>query len=346
MKWLATVLMILVVQTSFAQRRFMNFSEIDWRVAAIDAPTPDSLARKLTAPYPSELEKVRAIFRWISEHIAYGVKPVAAGRSANYSRYKPEPMDTAIAALSLDEIVAHSVLKKRVAVCNGYARLFKTLCTSAGIRAEIVTGYARTNMPAQGSRFRSNHTWNAVYIDSTWHLLDVTWASGYSSYTDEFIKHYDDYYFLTPPEHFIRTHYPDDLQWSLLQNPPTLREFNSAPFKLSTFVKYKINSYKPTNGIVEATIGDTLQFELETIDAERDKKIAASDRFDTTALAAAPLSWAFLKPDTLVRGKKISYTYTVASANVEWLHILYNDDVIMRYKLSVQPKKEEDLEQR
>jgi Uncharacterized protein involved in cytokinesis, contains TGc (transglutaminase/protease-like) domain len=27
-------------------------------------------------------------------------------------------------------------------------------------------------------RFAVNHTWNSVYIDSTWYLLDVTWASG------------------------------------------------------------------------------------------------------------------------------------------------------------------------
>jgi hypothetical protein len=233
-----------------------------------------------------------------------------------------------------------------VAVCNGYARLFKTLCDYAGVRAEVVTGYARTNGVSQGGRFRSNHTWNAVYIDSAWHLLDVTWASGYTTYADEFVKRYDDYYFLTPPEQFIRTHYPDDLQWSLLQNPPTLHEFNNAPFKLSTFVKYRINGYKPTSGIVAAAIGDTLQFELDPADVERDKKIAADDRFDSTALALAPPSWAFLKPDTAVNGRKISYTYTVATAGVEWLHILYNNDVIMRYKLSIQPKKEAEPEQR
>ena len=79
----------------------------------------------------------------------------------------------------LSERVAETVLQRKVAVCDGYARLFTTLCDYAGIRSAIIVGYARagTNKPAK--RFGINHYWNAVMIDGNWYLLDATWASGY-----------------------------------------------------------------------------------------------------------------------------------------------------------------------
>ena len=78
----------------------------------------------------------------------------------------------------LDERVARIVLKRKQTVCAGYARLFKTLCDFAGIKSEIITGYAKTNLMSS-RQFKCNHNWNAVLIDSNWYLLDATWASGY-----------------------------------------------------------------------------------------------------------------------------------------------------------------------
>jgi len=315
-----------------AQTKPVSFSRIDWAVQSIDASTPEALARQLTAPYTTDLEKVRAIFRWITENIAYAARPrFAVSRSA--LRYKQLPMDTLLAMKSVDEIVAYTVMQKRTAVCNGYARLFKTLCDYSGIRAEVVSGYARGGFgnPA----FRSNHSWNAVYVDSAWHLVDATWASGFITYADEFIKQYDDYYFFPAPEQFIRSHYPEDLKWSLLDNPPTLREFYQAPFKMTAFMKYGIGSYAPASGVIEAAIGDTVQFRFDlknTITASMAPELNA----DSMQLNRLP-SWDFIKP--AIVGNQVSYSYAVQSETVEWIHLVYNDDVILRYRLNIRKPK-------
>ncbi len=338
MKVVVSVLLLLVTTLCGAQERRVNFSAIDWRVQSIEATTPDTLALQLTAPYTSELEKVRSIFRWITEHIGYNVNLYSRTGRSRTQRYPPlEPYDSIIESRSLNERIAYGVIQKKVALCYGYARLFKTLCDYAGIQSEIITGYARSNTGS--NKFRSNHTWNAVRIDSTWHLLDATWASGYVSFgMEEFIKQYNDFYFLTPPEQFIRSHYPEDLQWTLLTNPPTLREFNQAPFRHSAFIKYQIKSFRPASGVIEAAIGDTLVFELET-DVERDKMIAAEGYYDSTMLAGTPY-WVFVKPLDAPSTQKVRYQYTVNSGTVEWLHLLYNNDVILRYRLNIRKEPE------
>jgi transglutaminase/protease-like cytokinesis protein 3 len=126
----------------------------------------------------------------------------------------------------VNELVAEDVLKKRTAFCYGYSRFFKCLCDYADIPCEIINGYGRGDVHQVGKNFRTNHSRNAVKLDSNWYLIDVTWASGYFTYNNnQFIKHFDDQYFLTLPEQFALDHFPDDLKWSLLQQPPASENF-------------------------------------------------------------------------------------------------------------------------
>jgi hypothetical protein len=242
-------------------------------------------------------------------------------------------MDSTLASKSVDEIVAYTVLQQRTAVCNGYARLFKTLCAYAGIRSELVTGYARGGW---GSfKFRSNHTWNAVYVDSAWHLVDATWASGFITFANEFVKQYDDSYFFPDPAQFIYTHYPEDPKWALLSNLPTLNEFYKAPFRLTAFIKYGIGSFAPQSGIIEAALGDTLQFRLD-LKGKTDFNMAPEPDADSMQLSRNP-AWAFVKPS--LTGSQVFYKYVVSSGDVQWLHLVFNNDVILRYRLNIRKPK-------
>ena len=217
----------------YSQSKPDNFYEIDNKVESIPSSKAHILAKQLAALGSTDKEKVRAIFRWITENIAYNVTPIGRKKNTPVLFYE-EPDDSSASLPPLNERVAAKVLYKGVAFCEGYARLFKTLCDHAGIKAEIIYGYARTN---NNKRFGVNHAWNAVYLDSAWHVLDVTWASGIVTFTNEYIRQYNDYYFLTPPEQFIRDHYPEDPQWSLLEYPPVYREYNQSPFRYSGYVK-------------------------------------------------------------------------------------------------------------
>jgi transglutaminase/protease-like cytokinesis protein 3 len=337
MKWQLIIWFIIPGLPVFSQKRTADFSEVDRSVKFIEATSPADLSQQLTVNYTSDLQKVRAIFRWMTDNIAYRTKETTIRKKRQ--KQDEEELDDTTDLKPLDERVSETVLANKVAVCEGYARLFKTLCMYAGIRAEVVNGYGKTEPHKLRQRFRSNHAWNAVMIDSVWQLLDVTWASGYITWQgDSFVRQLDEQYFLSPPEQFIREHYPDDLRWSLMDDPPLMPEFRLSPFKQKSFTKYRISSYKPSGGVIEANIGDTIQVELETADIYNDRNIS-SDPFLDISLYATTTSALLLPPGMI--NKKTIYTYCVTSPDIQWLYILYNDDVVLRYKLVVRKSRNE-----
>jgi Transglutaminase-like superfamily len=339
MKRATGICLLFLAELAFSQKPLPDFSRIDMDVSFIQAGNPALLAQTLSLPYSSDLEKTRAIFSWIAEHIDYRVRNNNPGKIPSNSGYKGlKPIDTG-RLKSANEIVAETVLGNKAGLCEGYARLFKTLCDFAGIRSEIITGYARSDINRVGLNFRSNHYWNAVFVDSAWHLVDVTWASGYINLrSGEFIKQFDDYYFFTPPDLFVQDHFPDDLAWTLLADPVPPKEFEHTPFKQRSFSKYNISSIQPANGIVEAIPGDTLSFEIDTSDPEADSRIATDTiPFDSSMLSLYPKE-VFLQAVQTAQGKKFQYFYRLDSAETKWVHIVYNHDLILRYRLHV--KKE------
>jgi transglutaminase/protease-like cytokinesis protein 3 len=340
MRKAAVILLLLLAHNVFAQQRQVSFSEIDDRVKSIEPAAPAELAYTLTKDYITDREKLRSIFSWIAEHITYRVKKNYRNITVNNYTSRPEFTDTS-KWKSANDMVAETVLQNKSAVCDGYARLFKTLCDYAGLRSAIITGFAKGDLSRQ-LKFRCNHTWNAVYIDSAWRLLDVTWASGYTNYSgDEFVKRYDETYFLAAPEDFIRDHFPDDLRWTLMEKPTLPREFNSGPYKNKSFSKYRISSYSPGGGIIEAAIGDTIQIVLETGDPQADSKMAADTMtvFDSVLQKIIP-SIAFAEPSATDKNKQqLRYSFCVENNNIEWLHIVYNHDIVLRYRLRIKKEK-------
>ncbi|MGB3007697.1 MAG: transglutaminase domain-containing protein, partial [Chitinophagaceae bacterium] len=137
------------------------------------------LSSQLTASCKNDREKVSAIFRWITENISYKITPRnrtrIMGKSSHlFSKYEDGITEDTGALKPLNERVAIEVLKRKEAVCDGYARLFSTLCSYTGIQSEIIVGYARSNENKPGLKFGVNHYWNAVYFEGGWHLLDAT----------------------------------------------------------------------------------------------------------------------------------------------------------------------------
>ena len=332
MKWLLSVIFLLLINQIYAQHKTVSFAYIDSKASNIDADSPDTLAYLLTASYTTDLEKVRSIFYWIADHISY-----------NTIRYQPQPVaykddgyesahDADSVLKPLDERIAEIVLKRRYSLCDGYARLFKTLCDDAGIKSEVINGYSRTNFG--NSQFRCNHKWNAVMIDSNWYLLDATWASGYLNFSGtNFIKDYNDAYFLMPPKYFVQDHYPDDIKWTLLSDPPTLAEFNRSPFKQPAF-NYRIVSFTPSKGIIDATVGDTIKVALETIDDNKNLSLLDLSSLDSSNIFVAD-SIAKINKKFTVKGNKIIADYIVTNQAAQWLQVIYNGDVVLRYKLNI-----------
>lgn len=198
------------------------FNDIDEHVRKTPISTKTSmkkLVEYLIKPAKTELEKVRAIYKYIQLNISYDVESY---RNGNVSTTDSD-----------------DVLRYGKALCSGYSNLFADMCTIASVTVECIHGFAKgLNFNAQ-RRFElsdyNNHEWNAVLVDGEWRFVDCTWGTGYVNSRLEYERFNNEYYFLSDPKDFIRSHFPYmdwDMErshkWQLLMNPVDLDTFNNS----------------------------------------------------------------------------------------------------------------------
>lgn len=175
-----------------------------------DIPT---LAAHLVAPAQNDLQKARAIFRWMADRIAYD--------DVGYNSDK------------IGKESAEAVLAERVGVCGDYATLFKALADAVGLEALYISGLAKgIGYEEGGSIDDGKHAWNAFKADGKWHLVDVTWAEGYGKTIDGKLKSTKEFqpsWFDVDPHAFVLTHLPKESQWQLLDQPLTQSELENMP---------------------------------------------------------------------------------------------------------------------
>ena len=88
-------------------------------------------------------------------------------------------------------------------------------------------------------------------IDGHWHLVDVTWASGHIGDKCEFVRRFNDYYFLTPPSQFVLDHYPIDDDWQLLSEPIRLNQFELMLTLGESFFENRLEVVSHPNAVVD-----------------------------------------------------------------------------------------------
>lgn len=96
-----------------------------------------------------------------------------------------------------------TLINKR-AVCEGYARAYKSIMDDLGIPCIIACGIGKNN-----SGVTESHAWNYVYVKENWYAIDVTWDDpviiGNGSISDD-IKYR---YFLVGADQFFADHFED-----------------------------------------------------------------------------------------------------------------------------------------
>lgn len=166
-----------------------------------------NLAKSITVNSHSDSEKVYAIYRWIAANIRYDTE-LRFSKKLQKKIYISE------------ENVVDNVLDRRMALCGGYAFLFRDLCESINIPVEVIHGFTKAIEGQPQNYKQPNHTWNAVKLNGKWQLLDITWAISHGNG-----KTPDDFWILTRPEDFIYSHYPENPRWTLLDNRISFTEF-------------------------------------------------------------------------------------------------------------------------
>ena len=258
------VLLHLIFFSTFAQR--VDYKNFDFQKAdsiasslkGVKGYSIPELATALTANLHTDVEKIRAIYKWITENIEYDVVEYHQNVKVR-DKYSIKRRRRYLKRNSKN--ISKKTLRKGKAICYGYSYLFKELTSSIGIASHLVGGYSRTRSSLIGRKTRPDHAWNIVFIDQQWYPVDVTWSSGYTNKkVTKFEYHFDDFYFLTKPESFIRDHYPQDPMWTMILDPVPLKEFFNMPAIIEGFDENKINRFKPESGIIRAGVDTTTQF--------------------------------------------------------------------------------------
>jgi transglutaminase-like putative cysteine protease len=165
----------------------------------------EEVARYIAERESDPWMRVKALHDYVADRIAYDV-----------DAYKRREFGDQGAA---------AVLRRRRAVCAGYANLLAALGKVTGDDIRVVVGDARL----EGSDLTGEgHAWNAARIGDAWVLIDATWDAG-NVHDRGFEKEYDTDYLFAPPEIQGVTHFPEDPRWQLREPALTRGEFFRQP---------------------------------------------------------------------------------------------------------------------
>ncbi len=197
---LVTVLVLFVSFTLEAQ----DFETVDATIQLYPERfnNAEELSSFISRDFISEEDKVRAIYGWIINNVAYDPDEYKQF-NYNFKNYRERNLKEE----QTREKIIQRTLKKGKAVCEGYSMLFEKLCELQGISSYLVRGDVKNNFSDIGREFKKIHMWNVVYIDEQPFLFDPTWGAG--KFTDVFIKEPSYYYYKIRPELLIKTHYPE-----------------------------------------------------------------------------------------------------------------------------------------
>ncbi|MBP5399355.1 MAG: transglutaminase domain-containing protein [Alphaproteobacteria bacterium] len=127
----------------------------------------NSLTRYLVAPLDDDYDKAKIIAYWIASHINY-----------DEYLYNGSEVTKLMASHSLQS--PEQLLESRVGICSEFAMLFDQMCKIAGIRGNIVRGYAYpAKQKIRGKEKRNYaHAWNYFFYDGEKIYVDTTFMAG------------------------------------------------------------------------------------------------------------------------------------------------------------------------
>jgi hypothetical protein len=204
-----------------------RFSTIDRYVADVPKSvetSPEKLAAYLMRVAGTDVEKARAIARWINANVSYDFEGESLAQELQPSSN------------------ADAVFAKRRALSLGYANLFTRMMRSIGIETVTIQGWKKGFGYTPGdSTTLKRHAWNAFKTRSgAWMLLDVSVRREVENGDGVYKTSYADGFFCIQPEHLIYSHFPDDAKWQLLDKPLSKAEFQRAAQYFGAFYGFPV----------------------------------------------------------------------------------------------------------
>ena len=176
----------------------VNLQLVDKSARFVNSLPPMTNSASLTQgyvcrPYRSDVQRLRAIFTWVSEKVAW-----------------EEDFE--------GEVDSRRVIQMRRGCSEEVAVLVSEMCSSVGLHAEIVRGYLKSpGEPIEcDSNPRPNHWWNAVIVDDCWRIMDCSLASPTNPkrgrYSSAGSQVAENGFFLARPMEICYTHIPSNFE--------------------------------------------------------------------------------------------------------------------------------------
>lgn len=176
------------------------------RITLEDCKDYNDLSKQILLLTGSDREKTEAIYDWIIDNIRYNYK---ADNSSDF-RIQTDPIQ---------------IVNTKIAICSEYVILLSDLLSKANIRSEAVTGYCKNCESADGIFAIPTHVWSAVFLDSSWMIMDVTWDAVLFKPKNKKNPYRSKKYFLKSSKEFLIDHLPAMPMWQLSDSTMTLDGF-------------------------------------------------------------------------------------------------------------------------
>ncbi|MCJ1321793.1 cytokinesis protein 3 [Xylographa vitiligo] len=187
---------------------------------------PTNLAQGYVCrPYRSDVQRLRAIFTWVSEKLAW-----------------EEDFD--------GEADSRRVIQGRRGCAKEVSVLTMEMCLAMGIHAEVICGYLKRpdEVPELNCTPRPNHWWNSVLVDGEWRMMDCSLASPTnpkrSLYSSTPSQAAESWWFLTRPLEFCYTHIPQLPEQQHICPPISPEILLALPCACPPYFKNDLHMYK------------------------------------------------------------------------------------------------------
>jgi hypothetical protein len=204
-------------------------------------------------PHRSDVQRLRAIFTWVSERVAW-----------------EEDFD--------GEIDTRRVVQSKRGCSHELAVLVVEMCHSINIHAQVVRGHLKT--PGEDLDLdalnRPNHYWNAILVDNEWRMMDCSLASPtnprrtlFSSISPSIAE---PFYFLAKPLEFCYTHVPLDAAHQHIVPPISPDVLLSLPCALPSYFRQSLSLHAYDTSLIRL---DALEMCIISVNVPADVELVA-----------------------------------------------------------------------
>lgn len=216
--------------------------------------TPSALATGYVCrPHRSDIQRLRAIFTWCAERIAWDDH-------------------------SEGEADSRRVIQSRRGASHEVAYLVTDMCHAIGLHSQVVRGFLKT--PGEDLDLdaldRCNHHWNAILVDNEWRMMDCSLASPTnprrSKYSSISASIAEPFYFLTKPLEFCYTHVPLQPEHQHIVPPISPDVLLSLPCALPSYFQQRIQMHNYDTSVIRL---ESLELSHISINVPADIEIVA-----------------------------------------------------------------------